>query len=117
MLSEFSLDFDINFIVILIYIKRNKMVKVHFFTLLRLYIKKQFVQLEWQQGDNVLSVLRKAEKKTKKEFLFKLLDEENQLKTGTIILLNGKNIFHLEKLRTSIKDNDELALFPPGGGG
>ena len=93
------------------------MIKVQFFTLLRLLIKKQFVDITWEDGDNIFSILKKAERKIKIEFLFKLLDENGQLKTGTIILLNGTNIFHLERLDTPVNDNDELALFPPGGGG
>ena len=93
------------------------MIKVQFFTLLRLHTKKQFVDIEWEEGDDILSVLGKAERKIKIEFLFKLLDEHRRLKTGTIILLNGRNIFHLAKLDTPVNDGDELALFPPGGGG
>jgi len=47
----------------------------------------------------------------------KLLDENGELKRGTIILVNGHNILHLEKLATPVKDGDIVALFPPGGGG
>jgi molybdopterin synthase sulfur carrier subunit len=50
-------------------------------------------------------------------FLHKLLDENGEPHAGTIILVNRKNILHLQGLQTSVEDGDVLAFFPPGAGG
>jgi len=34
-----------------------------------------------------------------------------------MILVNGHNILHLNGLDTEIKDDDEVHIFPPAGGG
>ncbi len=56
-------------------------------------------------------------KKTNIHFLDKLLDEQAGIKRGTIILLNGRNVLDMEGLDAMVKDEDTIALFPPGGGG
>lgn len=42
---------------------------------------------------------------------------KKELEKGFIILVNGKNIEHLEKLNTKLKDEDLVSIFPPVGGG
>jgi len=42
---------------------------------------------------------------------------KKELEKGVIILVNGKNIEHLEKLDTKLKDGDVVSIFPPVGGG
>ena len=94
------------------------MIKVKFFTLLRLMLKTGEIDINPDDKEiSVYELLRKVEKKIKKTFLHKLLDKEGKLLRGTIILINGKNILHMEKLDTIVKDNDTVSLFPPGGGG
>ncbi len=34
-----------------------------------------------------------------------------------MILVNGHNVFHLKGLDTELKDDDEVHIFPPAGGG
>ncbi len=97
------------------------MIKVNFFTLLRLYLKIGEIQLDSIQDTSILDVLQKAEevvvKKTSKKFLFKLLDEDGNIKLGTLILINGRNILDTDRLESIVRDGDEVALFPPGAGG
>ncbi|TFB09013.1 hypothetical protein E3V08_01680 [Candidatus Atribacteria bacterium MT.SAG.1] len=45
------------------------------------------------------------------------MDKSGELLRGTIILVNGKNVLHLEKLNTIVKNGDEIDMFPPGAGG
>ncbi len=93
------------------------MVKVKFFTLLRLDLGIREIDINIDGEKRLIEVLKDAEKKTPKPFLHKLIDEKGELLNSAIILVNGKNVHHLAKLDTIIKDGDEIDIFPPGGGG
>ncbi len=43
--------------------------------------------------------------------------EDGTVRRMTHILVNGRNIIHLDGLQTKIKSSDEVALIPPVGGG
>lgn len=92
------------------------MIKVRFFTLLRLFLGISEIDLD-QDQTLVKDLLFLINEKVEKDFLHKLIDESGELLRGTIILVNGKNILHLEKLNTIVKTGDEVNMFPPGGGG
>ncbi len=66
---------------------------------------------------SIFELLKETEKKTGKKFLFKLITNKGELKPGTMILINGRNIFHMQKLDSIVSDGDEISIFPPGGGG
>ncbi|MBB5173488.1 ubiquitin-like small modifier protein 1 [Texcoconibacillus texcoconensis] len=51
---------------------------------------------------------------TMKEELF---DENNHLRPHVHVFVNGKNIIHLDGLKTKVNTDDQLALFPPVAGG
>jgi molybdopterin synthase sulfur carrier subunit len=94
------------------------MVHLQFYGLLRLLLSgKETLDLPWQPGDTVGRILEKFQAVERIPFTHKLLDEQGLLHTGTIILVNRRNILHLDKLDTPVKDGDVLALFPPGAGG
>lgn len=97
------------------------MITVNFYTLLRLHLKLGEIQLAGIKEAPVGEVLPQIEtivlKKTSKHFLFKLLDDDGQIRQGTIILINGKNVLDKTGLSELVRDGDTLALFPPGGGG
>lgn len=92
------------------------MITIKFFSLIRLLIKQSELKIE---GNNltVREILKISQSKIKIKFLFKLLNNADEMHTGTIILVNGKNIHHLNNLDTFVVDNDTVSLFPPGGGG
>ena len=93
-------------------------IRVKFFTLFRLEFGLSELNLKINKDKITLKDLLKIiDDKTKKDVSKKLLLNEKILKTSAIILINGKNIFHLNGLDTEIKDGDEISLFPPGGGG
>jgi molybdopterin synthase sulfur carrier subunit len=92
------------------------MITVKFFTLLRLHLNLHQVELDLDDG-TVAQVLEQTQHKVETPFLMKLIDQEGALKRGTIILVNGANIVHLEGLATRVNDGDVVSLFPPGGGG
>jgi molybdopterin synthase sulfur carrier subunit len=43
--------------------------------------------------------------------------ENNNLLIGTIVLVNGKNILHINGLGTIVKNSDNVDFFPPAAGG
>jgi len=47
----------------------------------------------------------------------KLLREGDTLQGGVQIMVNGRSIQFLDGLDTPLEDSDQLALFPPIGGG
>ena len=94
------------------------MVRLQLYGLLRLMLAgKECLELPWQEGDTVGRVLEKFEAAESIPVTHKLIDDHGILQTGTIILLNRRNILHLDKLKTPVSDGDVLALFPPGAGG
>ncbi|WP_460595864.1 MoaD/ThiS family protein [Geomonas sp. Red276] len=94
------------------------MVLVQLYGTLRLMLAgKASVELPWCEGDTVASVLERFQAGERIPVTHKLIDDRKSLHTGTIILLNRKNVLHLQKLATPVDDGDVLALFPPGAGG
>ena len=92
------------------------MITVKFYSLLRVILKVSELGVRREAG-TVRELLRLAQKQVKKRFLPKLIGKDGTLRQGVIILVNGKNILHLDNLATPVKAGDEVALFPPGGGG
>jgi molybdopterin synthase sulfur carrier subunit len=98
------------------------MITVNFFNILRLFLKIREIHIDSLPEEvPILTVLQQAEEivfeKTSKKFLFKLLDEDGTIKSGTMILINGKNILDTDGLDTVVRNGDMVALFPPGIGG
>ena len=93
------------------------MLKIQFYSLIRMLLKQEATEIAWTEGDTVQSVLDKTQAKIATPFLHKLLNENGEPHAGTIILVNRKNILHLQGLQTPIADGDVLAFFPPGAGG
>ena len=93
------------------------MIQIQFFSLIRMLLKQEATEIPWEVGDTVQSVLEKTQAKIVTPFLHKMLDEQCEPNTGTNILVNRKNILHLQGLHTPVADQDVLAFFPPGAGG
>ena len=93
------------------------MLQIQFFSLIRMLLKRDAIEIPWLEGDTVQSVLEKTQAQIATPFLHKLLDDNGTAHTGTIILVNRKNILHLQGLQTPVADKDVLAFFPPGAGG
>ncbi len=93
------------------------MLRVRFFTLLQLLLDRKELELPFIPDETVGDFLTRAQKEIETPFLHKLLEESGEMRIGTIIMINGHHIFHLHKLETGLSEGDEVALFPPGGGG
>ncbi len=93
-------------------------VKVKFFTLFRLEYGLSELNLELPEEDiTIKDLLKIIDIKTGKNISKKLFTDDKKVKTSAIVLVNGKNIFHIRGLDTNIRDGDVISLFPPGGGG
>lgn len=67
-------------------------------------------------GNKIIDILNKMVEmfpKLKEE----IFTSERELKPFVQVYLNGRNIIHLDNLKTRVKETDELALFPPVAGG
>lgn len=92
-------------------------VKVKFYSLFKINLKSSGEEYEIEAEITVAELLKKLDQDYDGYFTLKLLDEEGEIAPGSIILVNGKNVLHLEKLKTKIKDGDKVTLFPPSAGG
>lgn len=93
------------------------MIHIQFFSLLRLLLKQERLELPAIDDENVAQLLQRAQQQLSTPFLHKLLDEDGNLHAGTIILINRHNILHQDGLQTPVRDNDVVGMFPPGAGG
>ena len=92
------------------------MIKIKFFSLIRTYLGINEIEVE-AASVSIYELILKAEKLISKKFLDQLIDEKRQILQGTMILINGRNIVHLDKINSIVQDGDEICIFPPGGGG
>ena len=95
------------------------MVKVKFFTLLRLYLEREGIDIDIEADEvDVKTLLHKVNDALGNNIILdKLLESNGKMKTGTIILVNGGDVMDTTKLDAIVKDGDSISLFPPGGGG
>lgn len=93
------------------------MIKIEFYSLLRLLLKQEKLDLTAVADETVGQLLNRVQGQLTTPFLHKLLDEQGELIPGTIILVNRRNVLHLDKLNTTVTDGDTVAFFPPGAGG
>jgi molybdopterin synthase sulfur carrier subunit len=90
--------------------------RVKLFATLRPLVGAKEVEAEVKPGDTVGDVLEKltAAYPALGERVF---DDHGNLQSSMNVLVNGRSIRFLNGLSTAIHDGDELALFPPVGGG
>jgi len=93
------------------------MVQVQFFSLLRMLLKQDRLDLSAVEGETIAQLLERVQQQLPTPFLHKLLAEDGGMHAGTIILVNRHNIHHLNGLQTPVKNGDVVAMFPPGAGG
>jgi len=95
-------------------------VSVRFFAALRELVGKKVEPIEFPDVEEVTveNVLKRLAELYGKDFVEYVLDR----KTGEIhsyltLLVNGRSITALGRLKTKLMDSDVLAILPPVGGG
>ncbi len=91
-------------------------IEVKFFSLLRLELKEAGSSYQLDDEITVEELIKLLDQDYDGLFSEKLI-EAGQIKTGTIILVDGDNVIHLNGLKTVIKDGATISIFPPSGGG
>ncbi|HKL12747.1 MAG TPA: MoaD family protein [Halanaerobiales bacterium] len=91
-------------------------IEVKFYSLFKINLKSSGVKYDIVETITLLELIDKLDKDFEGYFSEKLL-EDGDIKTGSIILLNGINVLHINHLETEINDGDIVTLFPPSAGG
>lgn len=74
------------------------------------------VTLSIENGQAILSVLNQLIERYPL-MAEELFTEDKKLKPLVHVFINGQNIIHLDGLTTTVKETDQIALFPPVAGG
>ncbi len=91
-------------------------IKVKFYSLFRINLKSAGTEFEVEQPVVISQIIKWLDEGYEGYFSKKLLDK-NEIRPGSIILVNGKNVLHLNHLQTRVNDGDTVTLFPPSAGG
>ena len=73
-------------------------------------------ELEISPGETMYTILNRLSRQHK-GFGDLIFNQDGEVKKGVIILVNGRNIIHLDKLNTRPDHDGVIAIFPPSGGG
>ena len=74
------------------------------------------VLIETEEPITVRQLLDRIGEQVGHDVFHELIDENDKILPGTMLLVGGKNIHHLDGLETVIDESD-VAVFPPSGGG
>ncbi|OQY09562.1 MAG: hypothetical protein B6I29_03130 [Marinitoga sp. 4572_148] len=91
-------------------------IEVKFFATLRLYLGVASINLECEEPITVRELIEYLVNKFNDKKIKEYLLEDGKIRVGTMILINGKNIIHLDGLDTQIEEGI-ISIFPPAGGG
>ncbi len=92
------------------------MIKVKFYSLFKINLKSSGEEYEFDGAITATELISKLDADYDGYFSHKLL-EAGEISPGSIILINGHNVIHLNGLNSIIKDGDIVTLFPPSAGG
>lgn len=88
--------------------------KVKFYSYIRDYTRCKAVEVSgYSTIRELLFGLCELYEKKLQDTIFK----EGELSNEVIILVNGRNIYFLDQLKTSINEDDEVTIFPVVAGG
>jgi molybdopterin synthase sulfur carrier subunit len=91
-------------------------VKVKFYSLFKINLKSSGKEYQIDGEITVTDLISMLDDDYDGYFSHKLLDA-GEIAPGSIILINGENVIHIDGLDSKIKDGDTITLFPPSAGG
>lgn len=91
------------------------LIRLRFYGVIKSYMKKGWTTIDVDNGYSISDVIIELDKYTELNMVKKLL--KNETSSGIKILLNGRNISHLQGLKTKLKDHDLITFLPIAGGG
>ena len=91
-------------------------IRVKLFATLRLNLKVGQVDIQSNVPISVLTLLQQVSEKVGSNIIPELIDN-GKIMIGTIILVDGFNVLHLDGLNTMIDKDSVVSVFPPNGGG
>lgn len=90
--------------------------EIRLYSTIKFDLKKDKISYQLMESTTIKEIIGLLDREFSDYFSRKLL-ENGKLKNGSIILLKGRNIRHLQGLDTLVEDKDEITIFPPSGGG
>lgn len=91
-------------------------IEVKIFATLRLALGRGTVSLEFDEPPTVGELVAAVSEEVGEDISPWLVSENGEILMGTMILLEGKNILHLNGMETLVTV-DSVSIFPPAGGG
>jgi sulfur-carrier protein len=91
-------------------------IEVKLFATLRMHLGVASVSLEVDSSPTVEQLIEMVSAEVGEDIHDWLLEADESLRMGTMILLDGHNIIHINGLETKV-DTTQVAIFPPAGGG
>jgi len=92
-------------------------VTARFFTTLREITGRKEEHIEFSKTATVNSLLKQLSRKYGKEFDDYMFDELGEVRGHLQILVNGQSVTTMHGLKTRLKEDDQVAILPPVGGG
>ncbi len=93
-------------------------VSIRYFTSLRELTGKKEEKLSFPEDQITVDLaLKTLSKKYGKNFDDYIYNKNGQTKSFLQFLINGNNVSTLERLESTLRDGDVLAILPPIGGG
>lgn len=92
-------------------------VKVKFFTVLREITQKREENIELPPAATVETLLKLLSERHGRKFTEYVYGEAKKVRSDLQFLVNGRNTTTLQDFKTKLKNDDEIAILPPVGGG
>lgn len=91
-------------------------IQVKLFATQRLNLGVAGLEIEIDKPITIMKLLELTSQKLNSDIVPELI-EDGKIMVGTILLIDGHNVLHAEKLETMIKKDCVVSVFPPAGGG